>query len=223
MKKGILILTALLFTGTLLSFPAAAQKSRTSDYRKYAKIIREKIYSTYRDYCREPGGHLPFPFIVPGGAQYGNVLWDWDSWLSNIAIHQAAADQGGKALKEIADYEKGCVLNFLRYSGIDGWVPVNISMDAGTQKPEDIYKENMHKPCLAQHAAFIVQQNGGDAEWLRDEFFRLEYFVGGYVNRYRHRATGLYFWQTDVMIGVDNDPCTYFRPDRSSGSIFSTA
>ena len=22
------------------------------------------------------------------------------------------------------------------------------------------------------------------------------------------------------MIGVDNDPCTYFRPDRSSGSIF---
>ena len=93
-------------------------------------------------------------------------------------------------------------------------------MDAGTQKPEDIYKENMHKPCLAQHAAFIVQQNGGDAEWLRDEFFRLEYFVGGYVNRYRHRATGLYFWQTDVMIGVDNDPCTYFRPDRSSGSIF---
>lgn len=220
MKKGILILTALLFTGTLLSFPAAAQKSRTSDYRKYAKIIREKIYSTYRDYCREPGGHLPFPFIVPGGAQYGNVLWDWDSWLSDIAIHQAAADQGGKALKEIADYEKGCVLNFLRYSGIDGWVPVNISMDAGTQKPEDIYKENMHKPCLAQHAAFIVQQNGGDAEWLRDEFFRLEYFVGGYVNRYRHRATGLYFWQTDVMIGVDNDPCTYFRPDRSSGSIF---
>ena len=220
MKKGILILTALLFTGTLLSFPAAAQKSRTSDYRKYAKIIREKIYSTYRDYCREPGGHLPFPFIVPGGAQYGNVLWDWDSWLSDIAIHQAAADQGGKALKEIADYEKGCVLNFLRYSGIDGWVPVNISMDAGTQKPEDIYKENMHKPCLAQHAAFIVQQNGGDAEWLRDEFFRLEYFVGGYVNRYRHRVTGLYFWQTDVMIGVDNDPCTYFRPDRSSGSIF---
>ena len=55
MKKGILILTALLFTGTLLSFPAAAQKSRTSDYRKYAKIIREKIYSTYRDYCREAG------------------------------------------------------------------------------------------------------------------------------------------------------------------------
>ena len=52
MKKGILILTALLFTGTLLSFPAAAQKSRTSDYRKYAKIIREKIYSTYRDFCR---------------------------------------------------------------------------------------------------------------------------------------------------------------------------
>lgn len=138
-------MTALLFTGTLLSFPAAAQKSRTSDYRKYAKIIREKIYSTYRDYCREPGGHLPFPFIVPGGAQYGNVLWDWDSWLSDIAIHQAAADQGGKALKEIADYEKGCVLNFLRYSGIDGWCP---SISRWTPEPKSP-KTSTRKTCTS--------------------------------------------------------------------------
>ena len=112
MKKGILALATLLFASTLLPFPVSAQKSRTPDYKQYGKIIREKIYSTYRDYCRESGGHLPFPFIVPGGAQYGNVLWDWDSWLSDIAIHQAAADQGGKALQEISDYEKGCVLNF---------------------------------------------------------------------------------------------------------------
>ena len=51
-----------------------------------------------------------------------NVLWDWDSWLSNVAIHQAAADQGDKALAELDKYEKGCVLNFLGWSGIDGWV-----------------------------------------------------------------------------------------------------
>jgi putative isomerase len=38
-------------------------------------------------------------------------------------------------------------------------------------------------------------------------------------NHQRH-ACGLHFWQTDAMIGVDNDPCTYYRPPRSSGSIY---
>jgi len=73
---------------------------------------------------------------------------------------------------------------------------------------------------LAQHAAFLVQQENGNAEWLRDKFANLQYFVGAYKNRYQHKATGLYFWQNDVMIGVDNDPCTFFRPDRSSASIY---
>ena len=36
--------------------------------------------------------------------------------------HQAAADQGDKALAELDKYEKGCVLNFLGWSGIDGWL-----------------------------------------------------------------------------------------------------
>lgn len=78
----------------------------------------------------------------------------------------------------------------------------------------------MHKPCLAQHAAFLTQVKQGDAEWLRDKFQFLQFFVGGYKNRYRHAATGLYFWQNDVMIGVDNDPSTYYRPDKSSASIY---
>jgi hypothetical protein len=35
----------------------------------------------------------------------------------------------------------------------------------------------MHKPTLAQHAAFIVKTMNGDAEWLRDEFYTLQAFV----------------------------------------------
>jgi len=81
------------------------------------------------------------------------------------------------------------------------------------------YRENMHKPVLAQHAAFITQQNGGDAEWLRDKFYYLLTFLNNYRNHHRHTC-GVYFWQSDLMIGVDNDPCTYFRPPRSSGSIY---
>jgi putative isomerase len=78
----------------------------------------------------------------------------------------------------------------------------------------------MHKPCLAQHAAFLVKLHNGDAEWLREKFYPLQSFVNCYRNHYRHPATGLYFWQTDEAIGVDNDPSTFYRPDASSGSIF---
>jgi putative isomerase len=77
----------------------------------------------------------------------------------------------------------------------------------------------MHKPCLAQHAAFLTKLNNGDAEWLREKFYPLQAFVDCYYNHYRNKATGLYYWQNDEGIGVDNDPCTFFRPPGSSGSI----
>jgi putative isomerase len=47
----------------------------------------------------------------------------------------------------------------------------------------------------------------------------LQYFVNNYRNHHRHEC-GLYFWQNDAAIGVDNDPCTFGRPPRSSGSIY---
>ena len=77
----------------------------------------------------------------------------------------------------------------------------------------------MHKPCLAQHAAFLVKETGGNAEWLREHFYFLQTFVNKYRNHHRH-SCGLYFWENDTAIGVDNDPCTFFRPPQSSGSIF---
>jgi len=84
----------------------------------------------------------------------------------------------------------------------------------------NLFANNMHKPCLAQHAAFLTKLNGGDAEWLREKFYPLQAFVNCYYNHYRNKATGLYFWQTDEGIGVDNDPSTFYRPDASSGSFF---
>lgn len=78
----------------------------------------------------------------------------------------------------------------------------------------------MHKPTLAQHAAFIVKNMGGDAEWLREDFYTLQAFVAKYLNFHRHKATGLIYWETDEAIGVDNDPSTFYRPHGSSGSIF---
>ena len=78
---------------------------------------------------------------------------------------------------------------------------------------------NVHKPCLAQHAAFIIRANHGDAAWLREKYTALTKYLDYYRTYCRHE-NGLYFWIDDRAIGVDNDPCTFFRPAKSSGSIF---
>ncbi len=210
---------------SILIFFAAATVSaqQLPDYRKYSDIVRTNIHKDFKKMYREAGNALAYPFLAAGSDAYNDVLWDWDSWLSDVALRQVLSDRNNKKEKdEAVKYEQGCILNFLSYCGIEGWMPIVIlrNSDIKTMKPENIFEENMHKPCLAQHAAFLVDQTGGDVEWLRERFANLQYFISGYRTRYFHKLTGLYFWQNDVMIGVDNDPCTFYRPDRSSASIY---
>src|SRR5512145_1617982 len=181
--------------------------------------IRDHVLANYQGMYREAGDNLPYPFLTPGSAQYADVLWDWDSWLSNVALRQTLLENGDVvAAQRALKYEQGCVLNYLTYGGMDGWLPILIVRGEAVQRPPQITQENMHKPVLAQHAAFIVQQ-GGDAEWLREKLYFLLTFLNNYASHHRHES-GLYYWQTDRMIGVDNDPCTFFRPPKSSGSLY---
>ncbi len=206
----------------ILVFPSLLM-AQSEDYTSYRDVIKKYIYKDFKDMYRPAGNALKYPFITPGSTQYADVLWDWDSWLTNIALRQIITDTGSKKDKEeVQEYERGCILNFLAGTDIDGWIPIMIDRNANLAdlKPKNIYEENMHKPCLAQHAAFLTKESDGDAEWLRAMFHKLQFFVNGYKNRYKHKETNLYFWQNDVMIGVDNDPSTYYRPDRSSASIY---
>lgn len=190
---------------------------------RYASVIKTHLYADYRGMFREPKGALKYPFLTPGSQQYDNVLWDWDSWLSNIALRQIIRDAGTpKDSADALNYEQGCVLNFLAYGDWDGYLPIVIWEDSNPRQlnGRDIYRSNMHKPVLAQHAAFLVKQQNGDAEWLREKFYYLQAFVNNYKAHHRDKATGLFYWQTDVAIGVDNDPCTFFRPNGSSASIY---
>ena len=216
-KKNILLILAILIN----FFSAQSQeKDAVSDY---ISIIKSNIYKDYKGMYRKGGGSLVYPFLTPGSNQYDNVLWDWDSWLSNIALRQILSDIGSqKDKQEAIKYEQGCVLNFLHYGDWDGYLPIVIWEDSKPRdiRPENIYNVNMHKPVLAQHAAFITQTNDGDAEWLREKFYHLQAFVNNYKSHHRNQATGLYYWQNDVAIGVDNDPSTFFRPDKSSASIY---
>lgn len=202
---------------------------RTSaNVEKYKKICKDNIYKEMRGMYRKAGGALPYPFLAPGSNQYLDMLWDWDSWLSNIALRQIFTDKGTEAdRREALPYEQGCVLNSLHYGGMDGWIPIWIERNAPSReemlRKRNPWKTNMHKPTLAQHAAFIVKNMDGDAEWLREDFYTLQAFVSKYLNFHRNKPTGLLYWETDEAIGVDNDPSTFFRPHESSGSIFLNA
>lgn len=186
----------------------------------HSALLRQTLSGDYTGMFREPGGALKHPFLTPGTAQYADQLWDWDAWLTNVALRQIFADSGDQELGRQAEpYERGCILNFLEGVDLNGYVPITMSREP-VRMPENIYAANMHKPCLAQHAAFLVRAADGDASWLREAFFPLNAFLNNYRCHHRHEATGLYYWQNDHAIGVDNDPSTYGRPPRSSASIY---
>lgn len=193
----------------------------TNSMQNYIKALRSYMDKDYKQMYREKGGIFKYGFLTPGSASYGDCLWDWDSYFSNVALRQILVDVGTDLL-EAQEYERGCVLNFLSFTGSDGYMPIMIARNSKREDlvPADIYKENMHKPILAQHAAFLVKQDGKDAEWLRGSFDKMQYYMNNYLYHHKHQPTGLFYWQTDKMIGVDNDPCTFYRPDGSSASIY---
>lgn len=174
------------------------------------ELIKDYAKKNYTKLFRDPSGFLKWKFIVPGSV-YSDCLWDWDSWLTNVALRQLGAD-------DIGEYEKGCILNFLENADEKGRIPIVIQPHA--MMPEQDEKlTNIHKPCLAQHAAFVVQQNNEDANWLKEKFPVMLRYIDYYMENCRHKI-GLYYWIDDMAIGVDNDPCTFYRPKKSSGSIY---
>lgn len=184
---------------------------------KYKKIVQDYCYKSYNGMFREPSGLLKYPFIVPGDC-YGSELWDWDSWLTDIALRQIVYDTKTDN-KDIYEYEKGSILNFLINTDENGKMPINISSDRINLNLNMDKETNMHKPCIAQHIAFIMKNTDDDTSWFSEYFFKLEKFMELYKEKNLHKC-GLYFWTDDFMIGVDNDPCTFYRPDKSSGSIY---
>ena len=54
---------------------------------KHIKLIREYSAKSYTKMTRTPSGQLKHQFIVPGSV-YDHDLWDWDSWLTDVAVRQ---------------------------------------------------------------------------------------------------------------------------------------
>ncbi len=177
---------------------------------QYEEAILNYAKNNYSKLFRDPKGSLAHKFIVPG-APYAHELWDWDSWLTNVALRKIAPAEA------ISEYEKGCVLNFIENMSDDGRMSICLFSYGKNELFERM--KNIHKPCLAQHALFISKHDG-DFEWLRSSYSKLVTFLNYYEENCKHEPTGLYFWLDDGAIGVDNEPCTFYRPDGSTASIY---
>lgn len=189
-----------------------------SEMKKYIDIIKEYSKDAYKWITREPKGSLRHPFIVPG-KPYPYQLWDWDSWLTDVAARQIILDNGGDGMAEFLEYEKGCIVNFLEHTDENGKIPILIDGEGDVIFLKGC--KNMHKPCLAQHLAFILQVTENDVSWLSSENIdSLERFIACYKREYRHGETGLYRFLDDTAIGVDNDPSIFYRPFGSTASVY---
>lgn len=190
-----------------------------NEIEKYIKIIKDYSRNNYFKVTRQPEGRLKFPYIVPGANCYESQLWDWDSWLTDIGILQIIGDNNEDETA-YREFEKGCIKNFAVNTDEYGRMPILIKPNEIMPSFKDGGISNIHKPCFAQHMAFIVKRGGDDAEWTRDYISTAKKFLEYYFENFRHEETGLFFWQDDFAIGVDNDPCTFFRPSCSSASIY---
>lgn len=182
----------------------------TDEIRRYGEIILDYTKRNYKKCFRDEGGELKYKFIVPGSC-YSGELWDWDSWLVDLALNPIADE-------DIGEYERGCVLNFLDHMDDSGRTPIFIQQNPDALTEFFKVCKNTHKPCLAQHALFI-SRSYGDADWIRDKYPMLERLCEWYERESKHES-GLYFWLDDFAIGVDNDPATFYRPEKSSASIY---
>ncbi len=179
---------------------------------QYEQAIISYARKNYRKMFREPDGLLKHKFIVPGSC-YSNSLWDWDCWLTNIALRKLKGED------DISAYERGCVLNFCDHVDENGTMPIFIMPTWKQSGPNEKCDQNIHKPVLAQHALFVCEVSG-DYDWLAPCFEKIERYIGYYCAHCYHAETGLFFWCDDNAIGVDNDPCTFYRPRNSSASIY---
>lgn len=195
-----------------------------------------KNYGLLKDYLlknaarvfKEPTGDLHYPFIDPGSG-YEGELWDWDSYFTAKGICEMFSlysenelRAAGLTRERAALYMKGSVLNFFAAQEADGYVPI---MAAGGGLFKGYFHAehekgtplNQHKPFLCQ-AALQAAKFCGDDTWIDTK--KLASYLAYYERNQFDPVSGLYFWQDDIMIGIDNNPTVFYRQPRSCADIY---
>ena len=194
----------------------------------YKALIENYIFSKISRVLKQPYKAIKYPFIDPGEGYEGN-LWDWDSYFTARALSILCKKYGKKRMEEAGIpiekaelHAKGCALNFLSCECPDGYVPVMMTGDGDfcdffVREHMRGVKVNQMKPFLCQ-SILNACEFSGDYGWFDKEkaLKYLEY----YETKQRDEQTGLFFWQDDIMIGIDNNPTVFFRPPRTCADIY---
>ncbi len=185
------------------------------------------MLSHYKNILKPPVKNLKYPFIVPGTG-YLTELWGWDTYWEALSMIKAFELFGNEKMssygisKDTADaHICGSVLDFLDAQEEDGFIPIMVSAGGlfeGFFQEE--YKKgtplNQHLPFLCQTVLLAEEFSGSFGYDLE----KLVKYMRYYEQRQYDEKSGLFFWQDDIMVGIDNNPTVFYRPDRSSADIF---
>ena len=191
--------------------------------QRYADLILSHLCETYPKMLRPAGGPFKHPYLVPAADTRPPCgTGTCTSRLQAIVEIMEYAQPDAATRDTMMAAMKGCVLNLLNYQHETGAIPYFVDFGWEKRFAEDIAahdEPNQAKPVLAQFARLISRKTG-EVGWIRPRLGDLDRFLAHYDERYFHPATGLYFWRTGAVIGVDNDPCTFGRPRCSAGSLY---
>lgn len=191
---------------------------------KYEKLIREYVKKNTSSVLKPPKKFIQYPFIDPGSVYDGNI-WDWDTFWSVYGFLNLADSYVDTSIKErIIEHAKGNVLNFFDHQLEDGYIPMMIELgDLDEPYLNKKHKEgilmNMHKPFLCSQIC-LISNFIHSYKWIENNLLHLEKYFQCYDKYYFNKNCGLYVWCDDIMIGMDNDPATFGRPQFSTANIY---
>ncbi|MDE6373593.1 MAG: trehalase / alfa-L-rhamnosidase / mannosyl oligosaccharide glucosidase, partial [Clostridia bacterium] len=184
--------------------------------------------SHFKGVLKPPVKNLKHPFIVPGTG-YTTELWSWDAYWEALSLKRSfeifgeeEMTRAGVSFKTACAHMQGSVLDFLDAQEKDGFIPIMVS--AGGLF-EGFFKDEYDKgtplnqclPFLCQFALLAGNFVGG-FDWFDIEKL-IKYMQYFEVKQY-DKNSGLFFWQDDIMIGIDNNPTVFYRPQRSGADIY---
>lgn len=193
-------------------------------YRHYYESIEAYIIKNIGKLLKEPRSFIRYPFIDPGSVYDGNV-WDWDTYWSVYGLLPLVKKMGNQELLErVLLHARGNVLNFLDHQLPDGYIPMMIEaadwpMPYLNLKHKEGIKLNMHKPFLCSQIC-LIGDFMEDYSWASAFEAQLDLYFKHYKENYYNGNCGLYVWHDDIMIGMDNDPASFGRPEESTANIY---
>ena len=197
------------------------EDKRTEQYRQE---LKEFVMSHTEDVLKNPRSFIRYPFIDPGSVYDGNV-WDWDTYWSVYGFLNLADSYQDPSVKpRIIEHAQGNIRNFFDHQLEDGYIPMMIEVADWPEPYLNMrHKEgkimNMHKPFLCSQMCLISDYTG-DYAWTEEFLSGVAKYFECYDHYYFHENSGLYVWQDDIMIGMDNDPATFGRPSFSTANIY---